>query len=79
MMQPGIMRCLTGWPVLKPASFSHWSGNISTIIPDYIRIRSGRWWPIMHKLGQKWHEYPHIDINRGTNRVKDIVHIAIGK
>ena len=65
--------------MLKLASSSYLSGNISTIIPDYIRIRSGRWWPIMHKLGPEWHEYPHIDINRGADGAKDIVHIAIGK
>lgn len=33
----------------------------------------------MHKPGPEWHEYPHIDINRGTDGTKDIVHIAIGK
>lgn len=44
---------------------------------DYAIGKDGR--PILHKQGPEWHEYPHIDINRGTNGLKDIVHIAIKK
>ncbi|EDU9863407.1 hypothetical protein YN18_004651, partial [Salmonella enterica subsp. enterica] len=42
---------------------------------DYALGKDGR--PVLHKPGPEWHEYPHIDINRGANGVKDIVHIAI--
>lgn len=44
---------------------------------DYALGPDGR--PIMHKQGPEWHEYPHIEINRGSKGVKDIVHIAIRK
>ncbi|MDR5825947.1 RHS repeat-associated core domain-containing protein, partial [Caballeronia sp. LZ043] len=44
---------------------------------DYaIDPKTGR--VFMHGPGKPWHEYPHIDINRGSNGVKDYVHIAIG-
>ncbi|ECK9504174.1 RHS repeat-associated core domain protein [Salmonella enterica subsp. enterica serovar Infantis str. SARB27] len=42
---------------------------------DYAVGKDGR--PVSHAPGKEWHEYPHIDINRGSNGVKDIVHIAI--
>ena len=42
---------------------------------DYAVGKDGR--PISHKPGKEWHEYPHIDINRGSDGVMDVVHIAI--
>jgi len=42
----------------------------------YIDPTTGR--VAMHGPGKPWHDRPHIDINRGSNGVKDIVHIVIG-
>lgn len=45
---------------------------------DYqINPETGR--PYKHGPDNEWHDYPHIDINRGSAGVKDIVHIAIDK
>jgi hypothetical protein len=32
---------------------------------------------VMHGPDKEWHSFPHIDINRGTSGLKDIVHIVI--
>jgi hypothetical protein len=46
------------------------------IIKDYFIDQKTKRVP-MHGEGKSWHDAPHIDINRGSDGIKDIVHIVI--